>query len=149
MATHCCGARFLKIGVTHTFTRYAVVGMLSNLSAYLVYLLVTSLGVEPKMAMTLLYILGAAIGFFGNRQWAFEHKGSLMGAGWRYLLVHLAGYLLNLSILLAFVDVLGFPHQLVQAIAIGLVAGFLYLLFKYYVFPKTGTCVGVSDEKMS
>lgn len=138
-----------KNSSTGQLVRYGVVGVVSNVLGYLAYLWITNWNVDPKIAMTLLYITGATIGFFGNRQWAFEHKGSLMGAGWRYLLVHLAGYLLNLSILLAFVDVLGFPHQLVQAIAIGLVAGFLYLLFKYYVFPKTGTCVGVSDEKMS
>lgn len=133
---------------TRTFSRYAVVGVLSNLTAYGAYLLLTYSGIEPKITMSLLYIVGASIGFIGNRQWAFEHAGSLLGAGRRYLFAHLGGYTLNFSILLIFVDVFGFPHQLVQAAAIGVVAGFLYLLFKHYVFPKTEMAVGVSNEKM-
>ena len=36
-------------------TRYALVGIVSNLAGYLVYLLVTYLGVTPKITMTLLY----------------------------------------------------------------------------------------------
>lgn len=118
--------------------RYGVVGITSNIVGYLAYLWITGWSVEPKTAMTLLYAIGAGIGFFGNRSWTFGHEGAVFGAGARYLSAHLGGYLLNLSILLVFVDRCGFPHQLVQACAIGIVAGFLYLLFKYYVFPKQG-----------
>ena len=33
-----------------------------------------------------------------------------------------------------FSDQLGYPHQVVQAVAIFVVARILYLLFRYYVF---------------
>ena len=49
----------------------------------------------------------------------------------------LFGYLLNFVILLTFVDRLGYTHQWVQAAAIIIVAGFLFITFKYYVFPET------------
>jgi len=126
--------------------RYGIIGVATNASMYGAYLLLTTMGVESKTTMTLLYLVGASIGFVGNRQWAFEHNGPLLGTGRRYLLAHFSGYLLNLILLITFVDVLGFQHQLVQAIAIGIVAGFLYLLFKYYVFPKTERAVGASNE---
>jgi putative flippase GtrA len=115
--------------------RYGLVGLASNLSGYLVYVLITYWGSEPKRTMTLLYIVGASIGYFGNRQWTFAHKGGL-GAGGRYLIAHLLGYLINLLLLLTFVDRLGYSHQWVQAVAIFVVAGFLFLAFKYFVFPK-------------
>lgn len=115
--------------------RFGVVGLASNSFGYLAYLLITYWGIEPKRTMTLLYTMGASIGYFGNRQWTFAHKGGL-GAGVRYLVAHLCGYLINLLLLLTFVDGLGYSHQWVQAVAILIVAGFLFSAFKYFVFPK-------------
>lgn len=116
--------------------RYGLVGIVSNLSGYLLFLLITYWGVEPKITMTLLYAGGATIGFFGNRKWAFGHQGSLLGSGARYVIAHLFGYLINLLLLFTFVDRLDFPPQWVQAAAIIVVAGFLFLTFKYFVFPS-------------
>jgi putative flippase GtrA len=100
----------------------------------MVYLLVTNLGATPKITMTLLYGVGAAIGFMGNRKLTFAHKGSLLGSGVRYIIAHCFGYLINLAILIVLVDKLGYPHQLVQAIAILVVAAFLFMVFKFFVF---------------
>jgi len=115
--------------------RYAVVGIASNVSGYLAYLLITWLGVGPKLAMTCLYALGATVSFIGNRRWTFSHTGSISRSAVRFAIAHALGYLLNLSILLIFVDHFGFPHQLVQAVAIVVVALFLFVLFRAFVFP--------------
>jgi putative flippase GtrA len=116
-------------------TRYAFVGIVSNLIGYLVYLLFTYLGVAPKLTMTLLYGVGAAIGYVGNRSLTFAHKGSLLGSGIRYFVALCFGYFINLALLIVFVDKLGYAHQMVQAIAIFVVAGFLFTVFKFFVFP--------------
>lgn len=115
--------------------RYACVGLLSNVAGYLVYLLLTYLDGTPKVTMTLLYGVGATVGFFGNRKITFEHQGGVIGAGVRYVVAHFIGYLLNLGILIVFVDKLGYAHQWVQAIAIFFVAALLFLAFKVFVFP--------------
>ena len=117
--------------------RYGLVGVASNAAIYFVYLLITYLGVEPKTAMTLVYMIGASIGFIGNRKWTFAHRGNCSSAVLRYVLAHLFGYLLNFLILFTFVDHLGYNHQWVQAAAILLVAGFLFIVFKYFVFCKS------------
>jgi putative flippase GtrA len=114
--------------------RYAIIGAVSNLSGYLVYLLVTYLGVMPKITMTLLYGAGATIGYIGNRNFTFVHKGSLLGSGVRYFIAHFFGYFVNLIILIIFVDQFGYAHQWVQAVAIFVVAGFLFIAFKFFVF---------------
>lgn len=115
--------------------RYAVVGIATNLAGYAVYLLVTWAGVEPKIAMTCLYAVGAAVSFVGNRNWTFGHRGSITAGAVRFAIAHLLGYLLNLSLLVIFVDRLGLPHQLVQGVAILVVALFLFVLFRAFVFP--------------
>lgn len=114
--------------------RYAAVGVVSNLVGYFAYLLLTWLYVGPKVAMTLVYITGASVGYLGNRQWTFSHTGKIVSTVLRYGLAHFFGYALNFIILYAFVDKLFFPHQLVQAVAIFVVAGCLFFLFKKFVF---------------
>lgn len=120
--------------------RYGLVGFASNLFGYAVYLFITYLGVDPKVTVTLLYPVGVAIGFLGNQKWAFGYKGNWLKSGVRYAIAHVFGYLINLFILLIFVDRLGYSHQWVQAVAIVVVAGFLFLVFRYFVFPKTEGC---------
>ncbi|NWL76375.1 hypothetical protein DM872_05880 [Pseudomonas taiwanensis] len=116
--------------------RYAVVGVISNCSGYMVYLLLTYLGMTPKIAMTILYCVGAGVGFFGNRKWAFEHDGHYLGAAIRYMCAHILGYTTSLLLLLIFHDHLGYPHQLVQAVSIVIVALQLFATFKFFVFPQ-------------
>lgn len=116
--------------------RYIVVGLATNSLGYGLFLLATYLDVEPKVAMSFLYALGASLGFFGNRLWSFAYKGNWFGSGLRYIIAHTCGYLINFIMLFMFVDKLGYPHQLVQAIAIGVVACFLFVTFRYFVFPK-------------
>jgi hypothetical protein len=122
--------------------RFGLVGIAINLAGYLVYLLVTFVGLTPKITMTLMYCIGATAGFWGNRQLAFMHQGSLLGSGVRYLVAHGFGYLINLTILVVFVDRLGFAHQWVQGVAIFVVAGFLFLAFKFFVFTQLSNPAG-------
>lgn len=119
------------------FVRYVIVGALSNAGGYLMYLLITELGVAPKMAMTGLYVGVASIGFFGNRRWTFAYHGPITSNLVRYGIAHLCGYLLNLGLLIFFVDRLGFPHQFVQAVAIFVIALFLLIMFRFFVFPRS------------
>lgn len=116
--------------------RYGLVGAASNAAIYCIYLLMTAFGAAPKTAMTIVYLIGGSIGFIGNRKWTFSHRGGTSGAALRYVLAHLSGYLLNYLILFILVDHLGYPHQAVQAAAILIVAGFLFIIFKYFVFRE-------------
>ena len=120
--------------------RYGLVGVASNAAIYFVYILITYLGIEPKTAMTLMYLLGATIGFMGHRKWTFAHSGATSTAVLRYVLAHTFGYLLNFLILYTFVDRLGYAHQWVQAAAIIIVAVFLFIVFKFFVFSKKNEC---------
>ena len=125
-----------KRTISTVFSRYALVGVVSNVCGYGVYLLVTWLGVGPKIAMSILYCAGAGLGFLGNRQWSFGHQGKAWPSLLRYCIAHSIGYGLNFSILYFFVDQMHFRHQLVQAVAILVVAVFLFLSFRFFVFPE-------------
>ncbi|MBM3273358.1 GtrA family protein [Candidatus Kaiserbacteria bacterium] len=116
--------------------RYGVVGVLNNLLGYLIYLVVTWLWLDPKMAVTLMYPIGAATAYFGHARYSFAYSGRTSHGIARYTIAHLIGFGANISMLYLFSDQLGYPHQLVQAVAIVAVAGILYLLFRYFVFSQ-------------
>lgn len=115
---------------------YGLVGFFSNAISFLIYVLITHVGIEPKVSMTMVYLNGVILGFFGNQKWTFTYQGKAINAVFRYVLVHIIGYTLNFSILAIFVDELGYAHELVQACAIIVVASLLFVSFKYFVFNE-------------
>lgn len=116
------------------FIRYCITGVIHNGAGYLLYLLVTWLGAEPKIAMSVLFVIGVAVSFLLNRNWSFADKGSVSGSLTRFVIVYMTGYVLNLAALLVFYDRLGYPHQWVQGLATIAIAVVLFLLNRYFVF---------------
>ena len=116
--------------------RYGVVGIAHNSVGYLIYLFVTWLGADPKLVVSIFYPIGASISFYANRQWTFSHDGHITRSFSRFIIAHIGGYLLNIVLLYGFVDILEYPHQLIQAIAIFVVAGYLFLMLRFFVFPE-------------
>lgn len=114
--------------------RYGIVGLLSNTVGYLLYLAITAAGMEHKLAMTLLYVVGVAQTFAFNKRWSFRHDGASRTAFVRYCSAYLIGYLINLLALFVFVDLLHYSHQIVQGILIFAMAFLLFIIQKYWVF---------------
>ncbi len=114
--------------------RFGIVGVAHNLLGYLVYLLVTWLGTEPKLAVAILYPIGVAISFFANRQWTFDVKGRVAYSMPRYIAMHAVGYGMNILIIYLGVDMLAFPHQLVQLFAMGFLSILSFLMSKFLIF---------------
>lgn len=125
------------------FFTYALIGGVINVLGYAIYLFLAYLWGAPKSVMTVLYFVGASVGFLANRRFTFRHDGGIGVTGVRYLLAQVAGYLLNLVLLLLFVDWLEFPHQIIQAIAIIVVAIFLFLVLRVFVFVPSAALPGV------
>jgi putative flippase GtrA len=127
--------------------RWLVVGLVTNAVLYLAYLALTLRLLQPKSAMTVVYVVGVFIGFVGHRSWSFEHSGRADAALLRYVGAYAIGYLVNLAGLEFGVSVLGLPHQLVQGAMILIVAVIMFVMQKYFVFSEPGSPGSVSPEK--
>ena len=117
--------------------RYGLVGLLNNLLGYLIYLLLTFYWLDPMVAITLLYPVGVVTAYFGHSKYSFAYQGKNTHALVRYLIAHVIGYGVNLLMLYILWEKLKLPHQMVQATAIFVVAGILFLLNRYFVFPNS------------
>lgn len=119
------------------FVRYAVVGLASNLLLYLLYLVLTWFGMGPKLAMTLGYCVGTLQTFYVNRAWTFGGSGGRWALA-RYATVTSLAYTIQWLLMWLFVDRLGYPHQLVQLVLIFVIAVFMFLGFRTFVFGNRG-----------
>lgn len=115
--------------------RYGFVGIINNVLVYLVYVFITYFWLNPKLAITLFYPIGAITAYLGHMKYSFTYKGKSFGAVVRFFIVYFFGYALNLFLLFVLSDTFNFPHQVTQAIAIPVVAGVLFFMLKYFVFP--------------
>jgi putative flippase GtrA len=120
---------------------FSFVGLCSNLIGYVAYLLLVANDMDPKLAVTLLYFIGVLVSYLGNKRLTFRETGNFLSSGARYLAVYIMGYLLNIFLIFLFVDRLGFPHQIVQAIAILLVAIVLFFMLRIFVFRSNSSSI--------
>ncbi|WIT11322.1 GtrA family protein [Paucibacter sediminis] len=127
--------------VAGQFVRYVIVGLLSNGLSYALYLAATALGVQPVVAMTVLYGVATLQTFAANRQWTFKDGGRSHPALVRYVVLYALGYGLNLVLLMVGVDLMRWPHQWVMAGVIVCVAVFLFAGQKLWVFRSQGAGV--------
>lgn len=118
------------------FIRYAVVGLVSNLIIYAIYIGLTRLGLGPKLAMSLLYVFGVMQTFVFNRKWSFGFDGAVAPALARYATLYALGYVINFLVLLLLVDQAGLPHQWVMAVLVLFMAVFLFMGQKFWVFRQ-------------
>ncbi|ART54943.1 hypothetical protein CBP36_11175 [Acidovorax carolinensis] len=117
--------------------RFGVVGFFSNTVLYLLYLLFTVLGVGHKTAMTLLFAIGAVQTFFFNKLWTFEDRGIFGSKFSKYFLAYFSAYIINLMALFVFSDHFGYQHQIVQGSMVFVVAIFLFILQRYWIFQES------------
>ena len=113
--------------------RFAVVGLLSNGLLYVAYLALTSFGMGHKTSMTITFVAGVLQTFVANRSFTFRAKKE-GGTPVRYFATYGLAYILNLLILMIFVDKLGFPHDVTQGLAILVLAMVSFVLQKRWVF---------------
>lgn len=117
-------------------SRYGIIGVLNNLLSYFIYILLTWCWFDPKVVITIMYPIAAAIGYVGHRKYTFTYGGHHSYTLVRYVIAHLVGYGTNIALLYLFWNQLGYPHQVVQALTVVFLAGVLFLLFRYFVFSE-------------
>lgn len=122
--------------ISKQMARFIFVGAFNNIILYVAYIYITFLGVDHKYAMTLVYIVGVMIGFMLNRKWTFKYDGHINKAFLKYFFLYMWGYIINLGALFLMVDILYYPHQIVQLVVSILLAIMFFLLQRFWVFSK-------------
>ena len=117
--------------------RYTFVGAAINMGGYLLYLLLTFAGLDPKAAATICFGIGIGIGYLSHRRWTFRHPGDARETAMRYFWAYGFAYVFNMLGLYLLVDVLHLPHQIVQAALVLANAGGLFIAQKFWIFASS------------
>ena len=125
--------------ITKQFIRYVLVGAFTNVSGYLLYLFVTSLGVSPILTISIFYPIYICLAFYLHKTFSFGHKGQVTASAFKYLVAYVGCYLLNVGMLAYFSGYLGIPHWIVQAGAVVSIALLLFIVQRYWIFRSQAT----------
>ena len=113
---------------------YGVIGVFSNALLYCLFVLITWLGVEPKLAMSIGWVIGITQSYFLNRRFTFSLKGQDLTSFIKYVTTYLLNYCINWIALYIFVDHQGHSHLIVQAIMVFVNAAIIFLMLRVWVF---------------
>jgi len=119
--------------------RFGIVGLVSNVALYLLYLLLAKVGIDPKLVVSILYVVGLSWTFVFNKRWSFLHRGDWGKTGVRYFSLYGGLYLTNILALILFVDLLELPHAFVQAGVVMVFIPIVFLLQRYWVFRNNSS----------
>lgn len=118
--------------------RYIFVGLKSNAVYYLLYVILSFLGVGPKTAVVIVFVFSLVYAFWFNKNFVFRNRNDLNWQFERYIGVYLFALVLNLVLLECATTYLGLNHFIVQA-ALGLIIAVpIFFLLKYFVFGRVG-----------
>lgn len=125
-----------SLSIKKQFVRYAIVGLAANALNYIIYILLTKLGLGPKLAMSVLYVAGVLQTFVFNKKWSFRFIGAARPALLRYATLYALGYVFNFLALMLLVDQIGLPHQWVMGGLVIFMAIFFFIGQKFWVFRQ-------------
>ena len=118
----------------HSAFWFIIVGLINNGTTYALFVVLTLIGVQPFLAVSITYVAGMFISFFGNRRLTFQHDGRTAQTVTRFLLVNAFAYGVNIGILALFVSRLDFPPIPVQFGAVIVVAAITFFSMRLWVF---------------
>jgi putative flippase GtrA len=116
--------------------RFGIVGFSSNVTLYLLFILLVDFGLDEKIVVTVVYVIGLSLAFVFNRRWSFAHRGGMTKSLRRYLLLYFSLYLINVVVLWVAVGMYCFPHEVVQAIVVLMFIPIVFVMQRSWVFAR-------------
>lgn len=114
--------------------RYGVVGTVSNVLLYCVYLLALKTGLTPSASAGLSFALGTVFSFVLNRTWAFKSQGAQSADLFKFLIAYGTGFVF--TIIVVGILTRWMSPELAQVPNIVLTAILIYALLRGLKFGK-------------
>jgi putative flippase GtrA len=114
--------------------KYGAVGVLSNVTLYLLYLAFLWVGLAPQGAVGICYVLGVALSYVLNRSWTFKSTASHGRDVPRFLAAYAIGFVFTIGAITVLIRWM--PPEVAQLVNIGLTAGVIYLCLRVMRFGQ-------------
>ena len=116
------------------FTRYGIVGLLTNGAVYVAFLVMVAAGLHPVASSALCYCLAVALSYSLNRTWTFKSDATHSRDLPRFLSAYGAGFVFSVACIA--VCLIWFPPAIAQLVTIGLTAIVIYSMLRILRFGQ-------------
>lgn len=112
---------------------FGLVGIVTNLSFLLLFVILTRLDTLPQTAATICYIGALLCGYVLNRSLSFRDEAPLKQTIGKYIALYAIGYVLVMA-MHHYLPVFGLSSGGIQVLAIFIVTAFNFLVMKFLIF---------------
>jgi putative flippase GtrA len=128
-----------KWGLSPSFLKFVAVGVTNTLGGYAFYVALLVFGLNYALALTLEYVAGIAYGFLLNKRWTFKAEGESTQQAWRFVALYGFIYVLNVTLLMLFVESRTLSPFLAQIFILSFLTLFSFVVQKRWIFSKQPT----------
>lgn len=114
--------------------RFIITGLMLNAALLGVLELLVRAGVDYRIAVTLVYLLGMVWGYTQNRLWSWESRSPIFQSFTRYIIVYGIVYVMHLLFVMFLVDGLSLPPALAAIISALALIMPIFVLLDRFVF---------------
>ncbi|MDU3724375.1 MAG: GtrA family protein [Clostridium celatum] len=119
------------------FIKFAIVGVLNTLLNWIIFFVLSGMGVYYIVANVIAYTVATAHSYFWNSIWVFKYtEGSKAKASIKFIILNIVGLILNTSILFLLVDLFNINKFISLILTTGIVMIINYIFNKIWVFKK-------------
>ncbi len=141
---------FWQKKIDSTLIKFLMVGILNTMTGFfLIYFFKWGFKFGDAMSNFLGYFLGFILSFFLNSKWTFRYRGDQVSAIVKLFLVTIFGYLVNLSLVLAAIQVLQWNGDVAHPVGLVPYTLICYFGSKYWVFPNSKIHQQENNEQLS
>jgi putative flippase GtrA len=115
-------------------SRFLFVGILNTIVGVGAYYILLYLNVYYMIAAVGGHVIGVTHSFLWNKQWTFKSKGNIRKEGLRFFSVYGVTFLINLFLLVLFVEKFMIDPKIAAIFALGIVAIISFFGHKYWSF---------------
>ncbi len=117
-------------------SRFISVGILNSIVGYSLYYLLLYLNIYYVQALFISHMIAVTHSYLWNKNWTFKSKGNARIEGLKFFSVYGGTFLINLLILVLFVEKLMFNPKIGQVFALVIATMISFLGHKYWSFKS-------------
>ena len=117
--------------------RYATVGILSNASLYVLFVVMIWVEISAPVSAALCYVLGLTLSYLLNRRWSFESTSTHQRDVPRFLFAYGTGFVATMVFIVLLTRWM--RPEIAQVLNVGLTAVVIYICLRLTGFGKAQT----------
>jgi putative flippase GtrA len=118
--------------------KFIITGMLVNAALFGLLELLLRTGLDYRIAVTMIYVLGMVWGYVQNRLWSWESSAPVFQSFARYIFVYALIYVLHMMFVMFLVDGLSIPPLLAAILsAVVLILPVFFMLDRFVFATRT------------